>query len=118
LRCQEQKTEAAYSTQGTYLGDKPLTIRFRIDFQEPVKEMWLPSMNGRAAFASNPGDFIRALPDNGRVFIKAPTAAGATKDTNFILSGVSEIKEKIARTCHWPSVPEDTTGSTNPSQKR
>ena len=45
LRCQEQKMEAAYSTQGTYLGDKPVTIRFRIDSQEPVKEMWLPSMN-------------------------------------------------------------------------
>jgi hypothetical protein len=28
LRCQEQKMEAAYSTQGTYLGDKPVTIRF------------------------------------------------------------------------------------------
>jgi hypothetical protein len=118
LRCQEQKTEAAFSTRDTYLSDKPVTIRFRIDSQEPIKEMWLPSMNGRAAFASNPEGFIRGLPDDGRVFIRALTAAGATKDTNFILTGVSEIREKIARTCHWPDVPADTTGSTSPSQKR
>ena len=118
LRCQEKKTEVAYSTKDTYLGDKPVTIRFRINSQDPIKEIWRPSMNGRAAFASNPEDFIRALPDNGRVFIRALTAVGVTKDTNFILSGVSEIKEKIARACNWPSVPKDTRGSINPSQKR
>jgi hypothetical protein len=30
LRCREQKTEAAFSTKDTYLGDKPVTIRFRL----------------------------------------------------------------------------------------
>ena len=118
LRCKEQKTEAAFSTKDTYLGDKPVTIRFRINSQEPIKEIWRPSMNGRAAFAPKPEDFIRALPDNGRVFIRALTAAGETKDTNFILSGVSEIREKIGRACNWSSTPDETTGSISPSQKR
>ena len=40
LRCREQKTEAAFSTQGTYLGDESVAVRFRIDLQEPVKEVW------------------------------------------------------------------------------
>ena len=37
LRCREQNTETAFSTRGSYLGDP---VRFRIDLQEPVKEVW------------------------------------------------------------------------------
>jgi hypothetical protein len=71
LRCREQKTEAAFSTKDTYLGDKPVTVRFRINSQDPIKEVWRPSMNGLAAFAPKPEEFIRALPDSGRIFIRA-----------------------------------------------
>ena len=118
LRCREQKTEVAFSTKDTYLGDKPVIVRFRINSQDPIKEVWRPSTNGLAAFAPKPEEFIRALPDNGRVFIRALTATGENKDTNFILSGVSEIREKIGRACNWSSTPDDATGSINPSQKR
>jgi hypothetical protein len=85
LRCSEQKTEAAFSTKDTYLGDKPVQVRFRINSQDPIKEAWRPSMNGLVAFAPKPEEFIRALPDSGRVFIRALTAAGENKDTNFVL---------------------------------
>ena len=119
LRCREQKTEAAFSTQDTYLGDESVTVRFRIDLQEPVKEVWRSSMNGRAAFAPHPVDFIRVLPDSGRVFIRAITADGSNKDANFQLAGVSEIREKIARACNWTGTPdESTTGTVKPSQSR
>ena len=118
LRCREQKTEAAFSTKDTYLGDKPVTMRFRINSEDPIKEIWRPSVDGRAAFAPKPEDFIRALPDSGRVFFRALDAAGETKDANFILSGVPEIRDKIGRACNWPSVQDESTGSINPSQKR
>jgi len=54
LRCREQKAEAAFSTKDTYLGDKPVIIRFRINSQDPIKEIWRPSVNGRAALPRNP----------------------------------------------------------------
>src|ERR1700735_2799722 len=44
LRCREQKTEAAFSTRDTYLGDKPVTMRFRINSEDPIKEIWHPSV--------------------------------------------------------------------------
>jgi hypothetical protein len=103
LRCQEQKTEAAFSTRDTYLGDETVVVRYRIDLQEPVRATWRSSQNGRAAFAPHPVDFIRALPDNGRVFIRALAADGNNKDANFQLSGVSEIRENVARACNWSS---------------
>src|SRR5262249_46097228 len=119
LRCREQKTEAAFSTQDTYLGDESVTVRFRIDLQEPVKEVWRSSMNGRAAFAPHPADFIRVLPDSGRVFIRAITPDGINKDANYQLAGVSEIRDKIARACNWTGTSdESTTGTVKPSQPR
>ena len=60
LRCREHSTEAAFSTKSTNLGDKPVTVRFRINSEDPIKEIWRPSVDGRAAFAPNPVDFIRA----------------------------------------------------------
>jgi hypothetical protein len=119
LRCREQKTEAAFSTRDTYLGEESVTIRFRIDLQEPVKEVWRSSMNGRAAFSQHPVDFIRALPDSGRVFIRAITADSNNKDANFQLADVSEIRDKIARSCNWPSISDEpTTGTIKPLQSR
>jgi hypothetical protein len=112
LRCREEKTEAAFSTRDTYLGRENVTVRYRLDRQEPIKEIWRASVNGRAAFAPKPEDFIRALPDDGRVFIRAIAADGNNKDANFQLAGVSEIKDKIARACNWANVShEPATGT-------
>jgi hypothetical protein len=52
LRCnKEQSTEAAFSTQYNYPGSKSVDIQFWINDQGPIKEVWKPSLNGRAAFA-------------------------------------------------------------------
>ena len=111
-------TEAAFSTRDSHLGDQSVTVRFRIDLQEPVKEVWRSSMNGRAAFATHPVDFIGALPDSGRVFIRSVTADGS-QGRNFQLSEVAEIRDKMGRACNWPTVSDEpTTGTIKPSQTR
>jgi hypothetical protein len=69
-------------------------------------------MNGRAAFAPKPEDFIRTLPGTGRIFIRAIAAGGNNKDANFQLAGVSEIREKISRACNWPNVTDEPTTGT------
>ena len=78
----------------------------------PVKEVWLASMNGYAAFAPNPVDFVRALPEQGRVFIRAMAADGNNKDANFPISGVSAMRNKIARACSWSDTPDEPVGTT------
>ncbi len=111
LRCKEKKTEAAFSTKDTFLGDKTVSVRFRVDQQEPVKEVWQASMNGYAAFAPNAVDFIRALPEQGRVFVRVVAADGSNKDANFLISGVSAIRNKIARACSWSGTPDEPVGT-------
>jgi predicted peroxiredoxin len=100
------------------LGDDSVTIRFRIDANEPLKEVWKSSVNGHAAFAPKPEDFIRALPDNGRVFVRALLPGGQTKDTNFILSGISEVRGKIGHACNSPGMSDESTGSISLSQRK
>ena len=111
LRCREQRTEAAFSTENTDLGEESVKVRYRIDLNEPIQQAWRSSINGRAAFAPKPIDLIRALPDNGRIFIRAIASDGSNKDTNFIISGTSAIRDKIARACNWPSTSEEPVGS-------
>ena len=111
LRCREQRTEAAFSTENTDLGEESVKVRYRIDLNEPIQQAWRSSINGRAAFAPKPMDLIRALPDNGRIFIRAIASDGSNKDTNFIISGTSAIRDKIARACNWSSTSEEPVGS-------
>jgi len=106
LRCSGETTEAAFSTKNTILGDQSVVVRYRINSDNPIKEIWRSSMDGRAAFAPNPRDFILSLPDNGRVFVRAIAADGRNKDANFRLSGVSEVREKLGRACNWSNIPE------------
>jgi hypothetical protein len=115
LRCRNQTTEAAFSTKDTYFGDQSVTVRYRINSEDPVKEVWRSSMDGHASFAPNATDFIRMLPDNGRVFIRAIAADGRNKDANFKLSGVSEVRAKIERACNWS---DEATGTINQPQAR
>ena len=111
LRCREQRTEAAFSTENTDLGEESVKVRYRIDLNEPIQQMWRSSINGRAAFAPKPMDLIRALPDNGRIFIRAIASDGSNKDANFIISGTSAIRDKIVRACNWSSTSEEPVGS-------
>ena len=51
LRCKDQTTEAAFSTN--YLGSRSVDVTLRINDEKPFKELWKASLDGRAAFASN-----------------------------------------------------------------
>jgi hypothetical protein len=102
LRCKNQITEAAFSTQYNYLGYKSVDVQLRINDQGPIKEVWNSSMNGRAAFAPDPLAFIRSLPDNGKLSIKTMRSTdGKIKEGKFELGAVAEVRTKIAKACDW-----------------
>ena len=87
LRCKDQITEAAFSTQYNYLGYKTVDVELRINDQNPIKEVWKASMNGRAAFAPDAIAFMGSLPDNGNLSIKTTRSTdGKVKEGNSILA--------------------------------
>ena len=115
LRCKDQTTEAAFSTKYNYLGSRSVDVTLRINNEKPFKEVWKASIDGRAAFAPNAVEFIRMLPDNAKLFIKTSRSDGKTKEANFNLGKISDIRNKIARACDWDDTPNDPVGSVDHS---
>jgi hypothetical protein len=101
LRCKDQITEAAFSTNYNYLGYKTIDVQVRINDQSPIKEVWKASINGRAAFAPDAVAFIQSLPDDAKLSIKTTRSDGKVKEGNFYLGAVSEVRNKIAKACDW-----------------
>jgi Type VI secretion system VasI, EvfG, VC_A0118 len=119
LRCKDQTTEAAFSTKYNYFGSKSVDVLLRVNDEKPLKEVWRVSITGNAAFASNPVEFIRMLPDNGKLFIRTIRFDGKTKDGRFSLGNVSEIRNKIAQGCDWAEAPgDDPIGSIDHPKRR
>ena len=119
LRCKDQTTEAAFSTEYNYLGYRSVDVQLRINDQNPIKEVWKASMNGRAAFAPDAFAFMQSLPDNGKVTIRTTRSDGKVKEENFDLGAVSEVRQKIARACDWDDAPRsDPLGSVDHSEHR
>ena len=101
LRCKEKTTEAAFSTKSN-LGYKSVDVQLRINDQNPIKEVWKASMDGRAAVAPDAITFIQSLPDNGKLSIKTTRSIdGKVKEGKFDLGAVSEVRGKIAKACDW-----------------
>jgi type VI secretion system VasI family protein len=102
LRCKDQITEAAFSTKYNYLGYKSVDVELRINDQNPVKEVWKASRNGRAAFAPDAIAFIQSLPDHGKLSLKATRSPDAkVTEGSFNLGAVSEVRSKIAKASDW-----------------
>jgi type VI secretion system VasI family protein len=120
LRCKNQTTEAAFSTQFNYLGYKSVDVELRINDRSSIKQVWKASMNGRAAFAPDAIAFIQSLPDNGELSIKTTRSTdGKVKEGKFNLGAVSEVRNKIANACNWDNAPEDVpVGSIDHQEKR
>ena len=120
LRCKEQTTEAAFSTKSNYLGYKSVDVQLRINDQNPIKEVWKASMDGRAAFAPDAITFIQSLPDNGKLSIKTTRSTdGKVKEGKFDLGAVSEVRGEIAKACDWADGSVDEpVGSIDHQEKR
>ena len=103
LRCKEHKTEVTVlPTKFTYLGSGgQLTVTIRINDGQPVVARWSPSTTGQAAFAPNAVQFIRALPDQGTLFVRVVGYGGTPHDAKFSLGAVSDVRNKIATACNW-----------------
>ena len=102
LQCKEGTTGAFFYNPHTFFGSTAVQIDLRIGDGKATKQTWWPMMGGRAIVPDNSIQFIRSLPDNGRIFIRAPNAYG-TEDVEgrFNLDNTSMVRNKLARACKW-----------------
>jgi len=83
LRCRERKTEAVF-TKLKYLGHQRIKVFIRLNEGKATETAWNPAGNGQGVFAPNAVQFIRSLPDSGRLFIRAVAFDGSTSDGTFV----------------------------------
>jgi hypothetical protein len=104
LRCKENTTDALVVMED-FLGVSG-RVMYRINDNKAVETMWSPSTDGRSLFAWPPSKaiaLINALSDDGIFFIRVFDNRGNGHDAKFNLGGVSDLRNKIASTCSWPS---------------
>jgi Type VI secretion system VasI, EvfG, VC_A0118 len=118
LRCKEKETEAYFVKPFSFLGTNPIKVLVRINDGKPIETQWQPSSNGQGVFAPAAVQFMRALPDNGKLFIRATGFGGGREDGTFSLGNVSEIRDKISAACHWPRLNAPTPHPVTPTSQQ
>jgi Type VI secretion system VasI, EvfG, VC_A0118 len=120
LRCKENKTEAYFGKKSAFFGiGNSVKVLIRINDGKPIETAWQPSTNGQGIFAPAAVQFIRALPDNGKLFLRATGYGGTPAEGQFNLGSVSILRDKIAAACKWASATAPATPpSAPPAAKR
>lgn len=105
IRCRGQRTEFLVSTTGSW---RPSTtgefkVAYRIDDQPAIEERWAAFAGGRSAvFKSDVIQFLRSLPERGRLSIRVYDWQGPPHEATFQLAGLGDVRRKIAAACQWP----------------
>lgn len=99
LRCAERKTEAAVIPKGLFAYERG-TVLIRLNDLPATNANWSASSNNRALFAPNGVAFVKMLPDNGNLFIRA-SGHNSQADAKFKLGAVSAVRDRISTACKW-----------------
>lgn len=103
-RCLGGRSEFLVGGSGGWgLSGRQIEVETQVDGAAPVTGRWDVSSNGKAAFLSEGvEDFLRALPDNGKLRLLVRSGAGGSHETVFSTTGFAVVKSKIAEACGWP----------------
>jgi hypothetical protein len=116
FRCQDGKLDA-FIALNAYLGTSGNRIvRYRIDNKALVTQTWLPSTNGRTAFAPDASALLRSIIDASTFIVEATAFDGSRSRGTFTLDGLKEIAPDL-ETCLRASRPSSPTPA-NQSRRR
>lgn len=103
LRCWENKSEAVFIPPDLVISGtgNRYDLLIRINGESPASVAGIGSTNGRAIFVPNARDFMKLLPDQGKLFIRATGFQGRSSDGAFLLNDVTAARNRIAETCRW-----------------
>jgi hypothetical protein len=104
ISCRGQRTHLLVNTEGSWRASRAneLQVDFRVNDQPAVRMQWIASSDGRTAtFKGDAVEFLRSLPDGGRITVSVSDWQGATHETSFQLTGLDPIRQKIAAACKW-----------------
>ena len=101
MRCKDRKTQLAVSSTGFLKCDTDVRVIYRIDQEQAVETPWRSHPSCYLALAPTPIPFIRALADDGKVFVRMYDNHNAPYDAVFSLGKVSKLRLRLAEACEW-----------------
>src|SRR6516164_5053237 len=113
LRCKDRRTEVAVSMTGFIKCGADVRVVYRIDQAQAVERPWRSHPSCYLALDPTPIPFIRALADNGKVFVRMYDNHDAPNDASFSLGNVSKIRSRLAEACQWDAA-STSSGSAAP----
>ncbi|MFC7053985.1 hypothetical protein ACFQI3_14925 [Hansschlegelia quercus] len=104
-RCITGRAELMVGSNGGWgLSGRRLTVVSQMDGALERSGAWDVSSNGKAVFLpEGVEDFMRAIPDDGKMRIAVSDATGETRETIFPTTGFGAVRAKIAEICRWKS---------------
>jgi hypothetical protein len=102
IRCRGQRTEVLVSTLGSWRPSNSgeFKVVYRINDQPAVEGRWASFGSGRGAvFKGDVIQFLRSLPELGRISISVYDWQGSAHEATFQLSGLGDVRRKIAAAC-------------------
>jgi hypothetical protein len=107
LRCKDGKTEVAIKPRGfVYYPGESTRLTYRIDRGAPVESQWWASPDGRAVYSRSSIQFIKALPDRGKLFVRAYDRDGIAHYSLFELVNVATLRDRLGEACQWGGPPK------------
>jgi hypothetical protein len=113
LRCKEKRSEAILLPDPFfYLGNgRSIRVLARIGDGKPINTSWQSSSSGESAFAPSPIEFMQALPDGSKLFLRAFNYRGVPADNVFNLGSVSNVRRRVAEACNWQGAAKQSSAS-------
>jgi hypothetical protein len=89
-------------------------VTYRINQEQAVETPWRSHPSCYLALDPTPIPFIRALADNGKVFVRMYDNHDAPNDAVFSLGNVSKIRSRLAEACQWDAA-STSSGNSAPN---
>ena len=113
MRCKDRRTEVAVSMTGFIKCGADVRVVYRIDQEQAVERPWRSHPSCYLALDPTPVPFIRALADNGKVFVRMYDNHDAPNDAAFSLGSVSKIRSRLAEACQWDAATSSGNAAPN-----
>jgi len=114
MRCKDRKTQVAVSSTGFINCGPNVRVIYRMNQEQPVETPWRSHQSCYLALAPTPIPFIRALADDGKVFLRMYDNHDAPNDALFSLGNVSKIRSRLAEACEWDAA-STSSGNSAPN---
>jgi len=114
MRCKDGKTQVAVSSTGFINCGPNVRVIYRMNQEQPVETPWRSHPSCYLALAPTPIPFIRALADDGKVFLRMYDNHDAPNDALFSLGNVSKIRSRLAEACEWDAA-STSSGNSAPN---